>query len=172
VPQTNLVCISLSNILVLVKLCDLLLLHCVDLEMLIGDDHLFVKVVDLFLFHLGQLFHHVVARDEDSVEVLLLRECGPLRFNLGLEVWLSVGPWHKLEALHLLFGVQSLKVVRDLQVVDRRLIWLLGVLVPILTLHHVVEAILRFPVPLILFLGLLLNFIFVHDGEGETQMLS
>lgn len=80
--ESHLIDISLSDVLILVELDNLLLLHGVDLEVLVGNDHLLIEVIDLLLFHLGQLLHHVVSRDENGVEVFLLGERWALGFHL------------------------------------------------------------------------------------------
>lgn len=60
---------------------------------------------------------------------------------------------------------------RNLEVVDRRLVWLLWVLVPILSLHDIIEAALGLPSCFVELLLFLLDLILVYDWERQAQVL-
>lgn len=169
--QTNFVHVAFSNIGVFVKLDNFYLLHGINLEVLIGNDNLLVEVIDLFLTHLSELFHHVISRDENGIEVLLLGERGSLSLHFGLEIWLAVFSYNESEALKLLLGFIGLDVVWNLQVVNGGLIRSLGMQVPIFSLHHIVKTAFSFPCSLVRLFCLLFNLIFINNWESETEML-
>ena len=150
---------------------NLIFLKGVDFEVLIGHDHLLVEVIDLFLAHLSLFFHHVVSRDEDGIEILLLREGGSLSLHFGLKVWLAVFSWDKSVALKLGLGFKGLNVMWNLQVVNGGLIRSLGMLVPVLSLHHIVKTTFSFPGFLIVLFCFLFNLIFIYDWESETEII-
>lgn len=59
----------------------------------------------------------------------------------------------------------------DFQLVNCRLSWSLGVLIPILSLHHVVKACSGLPSSLILLFFLQLDLVLIHYWESKAQML-
>ena len=172
VPQTNFIDITFSDVLKSIELHYFFLLHGVHLEVLIGNNHLLVELVDFLLAHLSELLDHVVARDEHGVKILFFRESRSLGFYFRLEVRLPIFSGNKCESLHSLFGFQGLNVVRNLQIVDCRLIGSLGMLIPVLSFHDIIKSILSLPSSFIFLFGLHLNLILVHDWESQTEMLS
>lgn len=161
----------LSDVLIFIKLCSFLLFESVHIEMLIVNDNLLVEIVNLFLLLLGQFFDHVVARDKDSLEIVWVREGVANYLYFGFEVSFAVVPRHVLETLKLLFGFGSLFVVRNRQLVHREIVGSLRMLIPILSLHDVVETGFGLPsclVVLFLFEG---YFVFVDDWECQTEVL-
>ena len=161
----------LSNVPESVQLSNLFLLHGVDIEVLIGNYDLFIKIIDYLLFVFCHFFHHVIARDENSVEIFLVRESWFLALDFAVEVGLAVCSWNELEAFHLHFGLHSLHMMRDLKKFNHRLSWSLGMLIPVLSFHHIVKTSFCFPSGFIILFLLYDNFIFIDDWEGETQML-
>ena len=158
----------LSDILIFIKLRRFLLFESVYVEMLIVNDNLLVEIVNLFLLLLSQFFHHVVAGDEDSLEIVWVRERVANYLYFGLEVGFAVVGGHVLETFQFFFGFGSLLMVRNRQLVHREIVGSLRVLVPILSLHDVVKAGFGLPsclVVLFLFEG---NLVFVDDWECQT----
>ena len=110
--------IVLSNILVFIQLRNnaLLFFECIDIEVLIVYDDLFVKSIQFSLFHSGFLCNHIIARDKHSIEVLLVRESWALDSNLVFEVRFAFCFGVILETFQLLFGLLSLQVIRNLKI--------------------------------------------------------
>ena len=168
VAQANLLGFTLTNVLKLVQQRSVvLLLERVDSEMSILDDDLLVELINLALLLLLQLLDHVVARDEHRLEVVRCRERGTLLLDLALEVGLAVLTRYILEALELLLGLESLLVVRDQQVFASGRVRLLRVLVPVLSLHDIVEALGGFPSCLVGFLLAHSDLVLIDNGERK-----
>ena len=107
------------------------LLHAsVHKEVLVVNDYLLVKVINLLLLLLGHLFYHVVARDEHRLEVACIRERLCV-FDFAVEVGLAVILWPVLRILQLPLLVGLLGNVRDQEVIHDCLGRLFGVLVPV-----------------------------------------
>lgn len=170
--KTHFDCVAFSNVLVFVSLSYFNFFSGVNLEMGVGYYDFFVEVIDLFLLKLGKLFDHVITRDKHCVEIFTIRESGPLSLDFGLEVRLSVLSWNILEAFKFQFSFQSLLVVRDRQAFDSSLVGSLWVLVPILSLHNIVEPTLSLPSTLIFLFGFLSDLILIDYWESKTKMLS
>ena len=66
--KSNLDCIIFQQTVLLVHLVTRLLAR-VHVEVLVGDDHLLLKGIDFTLALLRHLLYHVVARNEDGLEV-------------------------------------------------------------------------------------------------------
>ena len=172
VAETNFYYITLSHVFVFVCLGNLLLFTGVHLEMVVGHNNFLVPVVDLLLLLLSFFFHHIVAWDKNSIEISSLGESSSLGFHFSLEFRLSILPRDILESLKFHFGFPSLLVVRDPQILDSSLIRSLWMLVPVLTLHHVIKPTLGFPSTLIFFLCFLSHFIFINYWESKTEVIS
>lgn len=130
----------LSYILVLIELRRFLFLQSVHIEMLIVHNDFLIEIINLFLLLLRLLFDHIVARDEDRLEVVRMRESVTDYLYFGLEVRFAVVSRHVLEAFQLLFRLRSLDMVRNRQLMHGELVRALRVLIPILSLHDIVEA--------------------------------
>jgi len=63
-------------------------------------------------------------------------------------------------------------MVWDFKLINCRLSWSLWVLIPVQSLHHIVEAAPGLPASLILFFLLQLDLILIDDWERKAQMLS
>ena len=166
VTEANLLDSVFPNVFVLVELGDLLFLHGVDVEVLVFDHDLLVEVIYLLLLLLSLLFDHVVAGDENSLEVIGVRECIPDHFDFGLEIRLAVILRNVLKSLHLFFSLCSLNMVWNSKLVDGELIWFFGVFIPVLPLHDIIKACLGLPSSFIILFFLECNFVFVDDWEG------
>jgi len=163
--QSNLFDLIFSDVFEPIKLHNLLFLHGVNLEVHVFYDYLFLEIINLFLFHFCLFFHHVVARNKHGFEVVGLRESCTLALDFSLEVWFAILTWNEVKGLFKNFGLLILNVFGYLQVIDGRLCWLFGMLVPILTLKDGVETSLCLPTCFVLFLCLELDLVFINKGE-------
>ena len=69
-PKSNLLYRVFSHIPILIELSCFLLLQCIYVKMLIIYNYLFIEIIYLFLFFLGELFDHVISRNENCLEVI------------------------------------------------------------------------------------------------------
>ena len=138
--------------------------------MLVLHYNFLFKFFQLALAHLGELFVHIFPGDEHRFEVLRVREClracyltHKVRLAVVCRVVDSTFKF-RLRVLHSLD-------VGDLEVIDRGLGGLLGVFVPVLSLHNLIKSLLGLP------LGLILNFFshyyfgLVYHRERERQVV-
>ena len=116
VAKTNFVGWFLPDILIFIKLGYFAFFERVDVEMLVFHDDLLIEFVQFSLFLHLLLFDHVVTGDENGVEVLFVGESWALDSYLVFEVGFAFSFWVVLEALHLMFGLLSLQMIRNLEV--------------------------------------------------------
>jgi len=169
--KTNFYDFALSHVLVFVKLSHFSLFSRVNLEVLRCNHNLFVEVIDFFLFLLSKFFHHIVTRDENSIEVFFIWEGWFLWFDFCLEIWFTVSSWYELEPFHVHFSGEGLLMMWDFQILNSSKIWFLRMQIPIFSFHDIIKATLCFPTSFIILLCFLFNFIFVHNWESKTKML-
>lgn len=167
--ETNFLDLVLPDIQGLVQLGDLLLLASVDIKVLAIDNDLLVEVVDFLLLHLLHLFHHVVARDEHGLEVIGVGEELIFIFVFAWIRLFSLGV--SLKALEKPLGFFHLLEVRVLEALDCGRVGSLRVLVPVLSLHDVVESTLGLPAALVLLFRILLDLIFVDEREAQAKVV-
>ena len=133
------------------------LLHSsVHLEVLVVHDNLAFEILYLLLFQLGHFLHHVIARDEHSLEVVGVWE-GCLILDFAVEISFTVISWIILLALKAIPRLSLLLHVRDLQIIHGGLRRFLRVLIPGGLLTMDIEAGLGFPASLVI------RFLFLSD---------
>ena len=70
-------------------------------KVLVIDGYFLVKVVYFFLFLLSQLFNHIIARNEHSLEVTCVRKCAFIVFYFVYKVVFAIGLRVILHCLYL-----------------------------------------------------------------------
>mmetsp|Transcript_29345 Transcript_29345/g.36441 ORF Transcript_29345/g.36441 Transcript_29345/m.36441 type:complete len:220 (+) Transcript_29345:445-1104(+) len=142
----------------------------VHIKVFAGDDDLFVEIVNFFLFQLGHLLDHIVARDKDSLEVGRIGE-GLLILHFAIEVRLAIVLRIVLHTLLLSLLVGLLDHIGDQEVIHDCLIRLLRVLIQIALLAVDIEASLGLPPFFVLLFVLDGDQIFINQGERLRQVV-
>lgn len=169
VPQANLLDGVNPEVLETIHLSSYDLLSGVNSEVRVVDNHFLVEIVDFLLLSFLLFLLGVVSQArEDCLEVIWLRE-GLSGSYFTVKVRLSIFASHKLVLLQLCLGLLDLHVVGHLQCFYCRVVRLLWVLVPVLSFHHVVKAILGLPSGLVVLFLLDDNLVLVHQRESQTE---
>jgi len=164
--EADLLNLILSQVLMFVNLVASLLPR-VHIEVLVLNDDLLVKLVQLPLLHLLSLLDHVFSRDEHRLEVTWLRERLLVVLHLAHEVSLAVFFGMVDLTFQLILFVHQLLNVGNLKIFDHGSRRLLRVLVVVGLLHDIVKAAFRLPAFLIRLLSFHLDFVFIDDRERK-----